>query len=128
MVAALRVLLVEDDADSAATLARFLRGSGHEVQVSADGATALKALETFHPDAVLLDLGLPDIDGWRVAQQIWKQAGLLRPLLIAVSGYSREEHGWQSHEAGIDLHLVKPVDLEQLNDLLSRHRAVLSHP
>jgi DNA-binding response OmpR family regulator len=128
MVAGLRVLLVEDDADCAATMARFLDTQGHVVQVSGDGQSALQTLAAFHPDAVLLDLGLPDMDGWRVATEIWKQAGLLRPLLIAVSGYSREEHGWQSREAGIDLHLVKPVDLDRLHELLSRHGALLTHP
>jgi DNA-binding response OmpR family regulator len=120
------VLVVEDDADCASSMARFLGASGHEVQVSSSGIAALEALTAFHPDAVLLDLGLPDMDGWRVAAEIWKHAGLLRPLLIAVSGYSKEEHGWQSREAGIDLHLVKPVDLDQLNLLLSRHRALLT--
>ena len=91
MVAGLRVLLVEDNADCATQTAWFLRSCGHEVQVAPDGKTALTTLQDFQPDAVLLDLGLPDIDGWNVAEHIWKQAGLLRPLLIAVSGYSKEE-------------------------------------
>jgi DNA-binding response OmpR family regulator len=128
MVAGLRVMVVEDDADTAAQMARFLQSCGHDVHVCTDGGSALQALGDYHPDAVLLDLGLPDIDGWRVAEHVWKCASLVRPLLIAVSGYSREEHGWHSRESGIDLHLVKPVDLDELRALLSRHMALLAHP
>jgi CheY-like chemotaxis protein len=113
----LRVLVVEDHADSAASLALLLRIWGHEVQATHDGPTALEMARAFSPNVILLDLGLPRMDGWQVAEQFHKQPAQKRPLLIAVTGYGQEADRQKSLEAGIDMHLLKPVDPDQLRRL-----------
>src|SRR5262249_42094943 len=84
---ALRILVVEDDQDSAASVAMLLRLYGYTVEVAADGQAAWRAVQINQPDVVLLDLGLPKMDGWRVAKQIRKQNCAKRPFLIAMTGY-----------------------------------------
>jgi CheY-like chemotaxis protein len=116
----LRVLVIEDDQDTAATFAMLLRLHGYEVEVAVDGPNALRAVQGSPPDVVLLDLGLPKMDGWQVAQQIRQLSIEKRPLLVAVSGFGTEADRRRSQEAGIDLHLIKPVDAAELTDLLKR--------
>jgi two-component system, OmpR family, response regulator len=123
--AALRVLLVEDHADTALSLAKLLRIWGHEVEVAASGQTAVQAAEAFAPDVALLDIGLPDTTGWDVAKQLRAQATSKRPLFIAVTGWGSVEDRLRSDEAGIDLHLVKPADPDALRGLLARFKSVL---
>jgi CheY-like chemotaxis protein len=97
--------------------------------VVSDGPAALEATRDGWPDVVLLDIGLPNRDGWQVAQSIQsiaRRPNDKRPLLIAVTGYGREDDRRRSTEAGIDLHLVKPVEPEQLRSLLHRFRMTLS--
>jgi CheY-like chemotaxis protein len=120
--AGLRVLVVEDQADTAATLALLLRMEGHEVQVAPDGPAAVGAVQTASPDVLLLDIGLPGMSGWEVARWVTEQPAEKSPLLVAITGYGREEDRRRSEEAGIDLHLVKPVDPEKLLGLLRRFR------
>lgn len=124
----LRVLIVEDQRDQAEVAARLLRHYGHEVTVAFDGAEALAKLEVDRPDVVLLDLGLPRMDGWQLARRVneqWGPASDKRPLLVAITGYGDEEARRRSAQAGIDLHLTKPVDPKQLRSLLERfHRIV----
>ena len=123
----LRILLVEDDGDSAETLAVLLRIYGHEVQVARDGPTALRLAADQPPDVGLLDLGLPGgMDGYEVARRLREQEADKLPLLIAVTGYGRHEDRRRSKEAGIHLHLLKPVDGEALNRLLQRFQAVIA--
>jgi CheY-like chemotaxis protein len=121
----LRVLVVEDNADSAVSLARFLRRLGHEVEVASDGQAAVTAAQARQPDVVLLDIGLPGLDGWEVARRLQGHPAQKQPLLVAVTGYDREADRRRSDEAGIDLHLAKPVDPEQLRWLLTRFRSVI---
>jgi CheY-like chemotaxis protein len=121
----LRVLVVEDHEDTATSTALVLRLYGHDVQVASDGRMALQLMDAHAPDVVLLDLGLPKMDGWEVAKQIRSQATYKRPLLVAVSGYDREADRLRSREAGIDLHLVKPIDPDHLKDLLARFQTVV---
>jgi CheY-like chemotaxis protein len=116
----LRILVVEDHEDSAASLALLLRIWGHEVRVARDGLTALEMARAFSPDVVLLDIRLPWMDGWQVADQLQKEPAPKRPLLIALTGCGREADRRRSQEAGIDLHLVKPVDPDQLRRLLAQ--------
>jgi CheY-like chemotaxis protein len=123
--AALRVLLVEDNADTAWSLAKLLRLWGHEVEVAACGQIAMQAAEAFVPDVALLDIGLPDTTGWEVAEQLRQQAAEKRPLLIAVTGWAHDEDRLRSDEAGIDLHLVKPADPDALQRLLARFKSVI---
>ena len=122
----LRVLVVEDEQDTAATCAMLMRLYGHEVQVATDGPTALQAVQSSPPDVVVLDLGLPKMDGWQVAQQIRQLSTEKRPLLIAVSGYGDKGARLRSYESGIDLHLIKPVDPAELENLLKRFRQIIA--
>jgi CheY-like chemotaxis protein len=121
----LRVLVVEDDPDSAVSLARFLQGIGHEVEVAPDSQAAVAAAQARRPDVVLLDLGLPGLDGWEVAWRLQGHPAQKRPLLVAITGHDREADRRRSDEAGIDLHLAKPADPEQLRQLLKRFRSVI---
>jgi two-component system, OmpR family, response regulator len=124
----LRVLVVEDHADSATSLAMLLRISGHEVRVAQDGLAALEMARSDPPDVVLLDLGLPGLDGWQVAERLRRQSAPKRPLFIALTGYGREEDRRRSEEAGIELHLLKPADPVQLLRLLARFHRLLTQP
>ena len=121
----LRVLVVEDDADSAVGLADFLEALGHEVEVTANGPAALAAAQNRQPDVVLLDIGLPGPDGWEVARQLQGQPAAMRPLLVALTGRDREADRQRSEAAGIDLHLAKPVDAGHLRWLLQRFQSVI---
>ncbi len=118
-----RVLVVEDNADSAESLAMLLRIAGHEVRVVHEGATALSALEHFEPDLILLDIGLPGIDGYLVAQSIRERFPNLRARLYALTGYGRAEDRDLALAAGFDDHLTKPVDPDRLLKLLTEDRA-----
>ena len=116
--AGLRVLVVEDDTDCAESAAMVLRCSGHSVEVVTDGHAALKAAECYSPDVVLVDLGLPRMNGWEVSRRIKDQANGRKPVVIAVTGWTRDEDRQRSAEAGIDLHLLKPVDPVELEAAL----------
>ncbi len=123
----LRVLVVEDYAPSAWSMEEFLRLSGHEVRVAPNGRTALEWLGIDTPDVVLLDIGLPgDMDGYEVAKRIAERPCDHRPLLVAVTGLDGEEERRRSKSAGIDLHLVKPVDADKLLGLLARFQQVVA--
>jgi signal transduction histidine kinase/CheY-like chemotaxis protein len=119
-----RVLVVDDNHDSADTLAALLRMAGHAVQVAYDGRAALEAARTTLPEAVLLDIGLPGMDGHEVARRLREQTGTRPILLVAISGYGQEEDRVRSLEAGFDHHLVKPVDPEAVRALLATRTAL----
>ncbi len=114
-----RVLVVDDNADTAESLALLLRVLGHEVRTAHDGPSALKVARREHPDVVLLDLGLPRLDGFEVARRLrWEYAD--RPLLlVALTGHGQEEDRRRCREAGFDHHLVKPAEPETLKHLLA---------
>jgi signal transduction histidine kinase len=116
--AARRILLVEDNADAAATMRDFLELSGHEVALASSGTDGVKAARQFHPEIVLCDLGLPGMDGYQVAAALRRDPDTASAKLIAVTGYGRDEDRRKSKEAGFDLHLTKPVDPAQLRRLL----------
>jgi CheY-like chemotaxis protein len=122
----LHVLVVEDDRDSAWSLAVLLRLDGHDVAVSGDGPAALRAARDRSPDVVLLDIGLPGMDGYELARQLAGQPAEKRPLLVAVTGWGAAADRQHSAEAGIDLHLVKPVDPQELRGLLRRFRQIIA--
>jgi CheY-like chemotaxis protein len=122
----LRVLVVEDHADAADSMELLLRIWGHEVRAVPDGASALEAARSNPPDVVLLDIALGGrMSGWQVADVLRQQPALKRQLLIAVTGYGRKADRRRSEEAGIDLHLVKPVEPDRLRGLLSRFQRLL---
>jgi len=112
-----RILVVEDQADAAATLALLLRLHGHEVNVAADGTAALQTLQTLTADVVIIDIGLPDMDGHEVARRI-RQSGQNSALLVALTGYQGKEESHRSAEAGFNHHLTKPVTLTVINKIL----------
>jgi len=115
-----RILVVDDHVDTALSLVRLLRARDNTVEVAHEGEGALRAAETFRPDIVLLDLGLPGIDGYEVAAQLRaREASGNRAMIIAISGYGQEDDRRRSAEVGIDHHLVKPVSFAQLETLLA---------
>jgi len=111
--APLRVLVVEDNADTAAALGHLLRLLGHHVTLAHDGPAALAAAATTPPELVLLDIGVPGMDGYAIAARL-HAAGHTRAALVALTGYGRDEDLRRSREVGFDHHLVKPVELVQL--------------
>jgi CheY-like chemotaxis protein len=113
------VLVVEDNEDARETLKRMLELAGHHVRVAVDGAAALAAVRSAVPDVALIDIGLPQMDGYEVARRI-RTTHEKRPLLVAITGYGLPEDRNRSREAGFDLHLVKPVDTATLAEVLSR--------
>jgi DNA-binding response OmpR family regulator len=116
----LSVLVVEDEEDAGESLAVLLQMSGYEVWLVRTGAEALRAAAQVPPDVVLLDLGLPDSDGCEVARRLRDGAVGRRPLLVAVTGYGRDEDRHRAEAAGIDLYLVKPADPRALLAVLGR--------
>jgi PAS domain S-box-containing protein len=117
-----RVLVVDDQADAAESLAMLLRAEGHEVRTAPDGAAALEAARAYHPEVILLDIGLPRMDGYEVARRIRAQAGLEDVVLVAVTGYGQEEDRRRAAAAGFDAHLVKPADLAALLALFAERK------
>jgi len=113
-----RVLVVDDNADAADLLAQALRLMGHVVEVAHDGQAALAAAQAFRPDTVLLDIGLPVMDGYEVARRL--RAGAPHLLLVAITGYGQSSDVERAHEAGFDHHLVKPVPLGAVRSLLEQ--------
>jgi PAS domain S-box-containing protein len=109
----LRVLVVDDNVDAAVALGRLMNVLGHEVAVVHDGPAALAAASAAAPDLILLDIGMPGMDGYEVAARL-RAAGLTRAALVALTGYGQEEDVRRSRDAGFDHHLVKAADLEQL--------------
>jgi two-component system CheB/CheR fusion protein len=113
-----RILIVEDNADAADSLAILLRMQGHHVEVARSGTDGLELAAADRPEVILLDIGMPEPDGWAVATRLRADARFDRVRLIAITGYGMESDRRRSAEAGIDHHLLKPCDLEELEALL----------
>jgi CheY-like chemotaxis protein len=116
----MRVLCVDDNRDAAAVLVMLLSANGCEARTAFDGYAAIAAVEEFRPELVLLDLGLPDLDGCEVARQIRQQPWGADMTLVALTGWDREEDELRTREAGFNYHLVKPLGLDALKDLLAK--------
>lgn len=112
-----RILIVDDNADAADTLALVLRARGHRAEMVYGSAAALARLETFDAEVVLLDIGLPQMDGYEVARSLRAKGS--RAMLVALTGYAQEEDRKQAQAAGFDAHLAKPVDFGALDRVLS---------
>src|SRR5262245_16043010 len=117
---ALRVLVIDSDVDTAESTAFLLRLDGHDVRTTSSGAVALRVAEAYEPDVVLMELGLADMDGYTVARRLRDRRAEMRPILIAVTGHGTIEERQRSADAGIHLHLVKPVDPALLAGLLEQ--------
>jgi CheY-like chemotaxis protein len=117
------VLIVDDNADAAETLRMMLELKGHDVVTAHDGAQALRAVETFGPEIVLLDIGLPEMDGHEVARRIRAMPGGELVMLYAITGWGQDQDKRRAQEAGFDGHLTKPVNAARLLALLTDVRS-----
>ncbi len=116
---ALRVLVVDDNRAAARMLEFLIQSSGHSVRLADTGSTALAAALEYRPDVMLVDIGLPGMDGFEVARRIRQQLGLREIVLVAVTGYGQDSDRLRSKEAGFDHHLVKPADFNQLRQIFA---------
>ena len=111
-------LVVDDNEDAAESLGALLTALGANVQTAHDGREALSAVDDFTPDVVLLDIGMPGMDGYEVSRRIRTKFSSEQVTLIALTGWGQEEDRRRSRAAGFDHHLVKPPDLEKLRELI----------
>jgi CheY-like chemotaxis protein len=120
----IRILVADDNLDAAASLATLLALDGHEISVAHDGSDAVETAESFRPDVALLDIGMPKLNGYQVAQRIRAAPWGRSMTLVAVTGWGQSEDKRRAHEAGFDHHFTKPLDLDAfgafLGDALAR--------
>jgi CheY-like chemotaxis protein len=114
-----RVLVVDDNADLAEALSAGLEHLGYSVRTANDGLSALETAVEFRPHAALIDISLPVIDGWALAERLRRHPVFKQPRLIAMTGLSAPQHRTKSAASGFDHHVVKPVSLAKLDALLS---------
>lgn len=114
-----RILVVDDNTDAATTLSDLLKMWGYEVQTAHNGLTAIEIAQTYQPEVVLLDIGLPEMDGYEVARQLRQKNDKI--ILIALTGYGQEEDRRRSQEVGFDYHFTKPINLTALQDILGNY-------
>jgi CheY-like chemotaxis protein len=113
-----RVLLVDDNADSSEPLSLLLQVKGHETRIAMEGEQALVMADEFQPGCVVLDLGLPGMDGYEVARRLRQRPYGPDLVLVALTGWAGKEVRAKAAEAGFDYHLVKPVNLDELADIV----------
>src|SRR5262249_53233352 len=113
------ILIADDLPDSVESLAMMLRLGGHDIQTARDGVEAVQAAATFRPDAILLDIGMPKMNGYEAARSIRQQPWGRNIILVALTGWGQEEDKRRATENGFDHHLTKPVDAGTLDKLLS---------
>jgi len=115
-----RVLVVDDNRDSANTLAMLLKISGYDTKTAGDGASALESIAEFKPEVILLDIGLPDMSGYDVCKKIREQPLDPRPRILAVTGWGADDvQNRSGGEDAFDGHLTKPVDFKTLQGLIA---------
>jgi len=115
-----RVLVVDDNVDGAESLTMLLKIRGHETRTAHTGPEALDAAYSFKPDVVLLDIGLPGMNGYEVAKCLRREPSLNGAVLVALTGWGSDENKQRSSEAGFDVHLTKPVEVEEIESILAR--------
>lgn len=115
----LRIVVADDNVDTAHSLSLLFEALGHETKIAHNGVQALGIAHEFQPDAMVIDIGMPGLDGHDLARRIRTEPWGKEVLLIAASGWGQEEDKEKSREAGFNLHLVKPVELEMLKGLLA---------
>jgi len=118
-----RILVVDDNKDAAKSLAMLLKFQGYQTQTANDGEAAVSSAQAFQPDIILLDIGLPKLNGYDACRAIRAQSADKQPLIVALTGWGQEEDRRKSREAGFDAHLVKPVDYESLVKVLDELRS-----
>lgn len=114
----LRVLIADDNEDAADMLATLLGMKGHDVRVAHDGLEAVESAVDFHPDVALLDIGMPELNGHEVAEQIRRELAGESVMLVAITGWGQDGAAAKAKSAAFDHHLVKPIDFEQLSACL----------
>jgi CheY-like chemotaxis protein len=115
-----RVLIVDDNTDAANMLAILVRTAGHHVEVAYSGPSAVAVALTQKPHVIFLDIAMPKMDGLKVARQLREKPETQAALIVAVTGFGRNDDRERTQQAGFDLHLVKPVQPEQILELLGR--------
>jgi PAS domain S-box-containing protein len=125
---ALRVLVVDDNADAAESLASLLEMSGHETRVANDGEQAVRTAHEFHPEIVFLDIGMPGKDGYEVARELRTSDDTRAAVLVALTGWGAKDDRARSRQAGFDHHLTKPAGLAAVDGLLAQLAAALTDP
>jgi len=125
-----RILIVDDNPDAAESLAMLLKLHGHEIHIAHDGLEAVETAGQLRPDLILLDIGLPKVNGYEAARRIRRLPGGLDMVLVALTGWGQDEDRRKSQEAGFDGHLIKPVEPERLTRLLAEFPVVVraDHP
>lgn len=116
-----RLLIVEDNADTAGNLSLLCQSWGHEVHVAHDGPSAIEAALRIRPHAILLDIGLPRMDGFEVAERLRALPDFAHTFIVAASGYNRDRDRRRAREVGIDLYLVKPFDPWGLEEVFASY-------
>ena len=114
-----RILVVDDDRDTADTIAKLVESFGCEARAIYDGVQAVDQIGEFLPDMALIDIGMPERDGYETVARIRQQRGGTHVILVAVTGWSRDEDKRRAYEAGFDLHVTKPMSAETLKELLA---------
>jgi CheY-like chemotaxis protein len=112
------VLVIDDNVDAADALTKLLRISGHDVRTAYDGPSGVLAARAFAPKVVLLDIGLPGFDGYEVARRLRYEPTLHNVIIIAITGYGTDQDRKNCVAAGIDYHMVKPVEYDQIRKIL----------
>jgi CheY-like chemotaxis protein len=114
-----RILVVDDERDAADSLARLIGSFGYEAKAVYDGEQAIEQAAEFLPDMALIDIGMPDLNGYETVTRIRQQRGSQHVILVAVTGWTREEDKRRAYDCGFDLHVAKPMSAEKLNELLA---------
>ena len=115
-----RILIVDDNVDSADSLGMLLELSGHQVKVEYDGNSAIAAAGSYRPSLILLDIGLPGMNGYEVARRLRENPDFSGMMIVALTGYGQEHDRRKSQETGFNYHLIKPVRLEELKEIIAR--------
>jgi len=115
----IRILVVDDNRDAALSLATLLRLQGHDVQMANDGRSAIEVARSIRPNVIFLDLGMPEMDGFEVARAICRVPELSQAKLVALTGWGQPEDRRRTAEAGFIHHLVKPVELRAIDELMT---------
>jgi CheY-like chemotaxis protein len=123
-----KILVADDNRDAANTLAMLMRLAGHEVCTAHSGKAALTLASRFHPEIALLDIGMPDLDGYEVAKQIRETDWGRNVRLVALTGWGQEDDKRRARAAGFDRHLTKPADPRDLDELLSSSPSLRANP
>jgi CheY-like chemotaxis protein len=113
-----RVLIVDDNLDALESMKLLLEFLGHEIEIASNGRSALERVASWQPEVSLIDIGLPDIDGYELVKRLRAMNLSDRHLLVALTGYGQPEDRERALEAGFDVHMTKPVDLDELNRIL----------